>query len=368
MTPTKLNPIQKAVRALGSDWIGEQVVRLGDYDEVVITDERGKYFARQNNGQVIKVVNTIYAEPRFDMRVLVRRSRVQPNIWKIAEILEDYDEPISGGNIAYHHTQHEEGGPDRLNLDRKQIKQLSVRVSGAWEVSVFGAAVPTGTGIVFVDNETLDLSGEVVTTGAVYVSIEADDNGDLSLNAGTPFAAPNTGTYVNIATPDPGKYPIAYVLLHEGQTELIDNNIRPILSLPGAASGSSHTHVIAWGDIAGTLSDQTDLQAALDLKLEDAPIDGEIYGRQDGDWEIIPSSSGDAGHVHGLARWNGASSQTTFDLPDLAAYIESVMLNGLEEDPLVYSLSSDRSQIVLDTALASDTNVIAHYVLLNFEE
>lgn len=84
----------------------------------------------------------------------------------------------------------------------------------------------------------------------------------------------------------------------------------------------------AWGTITGTLSDQTDLSAALGAKLEDAPGDGKLYGRRYCQWEAIRSSTG------GVVNWGdivGAlSSQTDLknalddkpdidDLGDLAA-------------------------------------------------
>lgn len=44
---------------------------------------------------------------------------------------------------------------------------------------------------------------------------------------------------------------------------------------------------VAWGDITGTLSSQTDLQGALDAKLTDAPSDGSYYMRKDAAWEAV---------------------------------------------------------------------------------
>ncbi len=52
----------------------------------------------------------------------------------------------------------------------------------------------------------------------------------------------------------------------------------------GAAAGTA-----TWGGITGTLSNQTDLQAALDLKLSDAPTSGESYARKAGAWAIVTS-------------------------------------------------------------------------------
>lgn len=232
----RLNPIEKRVRELGSDWIGEMVVWLGDESGTVETGTPGEYFARQYNGKVIRVINSISIAPKFDARVLVSRSRHEPNTWRIILGLEDYLDPVSGGTIARHAEQHEEGGFDRLTLDRKQIKQLSIRAAGGWLVQVYGGAVQTSGGIILVNNAIRDLSSYAITAGAKYVTIEADSTGALSENEGAVFSSPNAGTAADIPNPDPGKFPIGYVLLHAGQTAIIDNNIRPILSLPGSAS------------------------------------------------------------------------------------------------------------------------------------
>jgi len=57
-----------------------------------------------------------------------------------------------------------------------------------------------------------------------------------------------------------------------------------------------------WGNITGTLSDQTDLQLALDAKYDasnpsgfiyEANVDGNTYGRRDGLWEtVLPTTGG----------------------------------------------------------------------------
>lgn len=53
----------------------------------------------------------------------------------------------------------------------------------------------------------------------------------------------------------------------------------------------SSAGVVEWGDISGTLSDQTDLQTAINAKLGDAPSDGSEYVRKNGAWAV----SGGAG-------------------------------------------------------------------------
>jgi hypothetical protein len=65
----------------------------------------------------------------------------------------------------------------------------------------------------------------------------------------------------------------------------------------------------AWGDITGTLSDQTDLQTALDTKLEDAPSDGTTYGRLDGAWSAINALP--SGTDEYMLRYNGSAWEAT---------------------------------------------------------
>ena len=67
-----------------------------------------------------------------------------------------------------------------------------------------------------------------------------------------------------------------------------------------------------WGAITGTLSNQTDLQDALDSKPSDAPADDKLYGRQNGVWTPISSA--------GVVEW-GDISGTLSDQTDLQTAI-----------------------------------------------
>lgn len=53
--------------------------------------------------------------------------------------------------------------------------------------------------------------------------------------------------------------------------------------------------VVNWGDIGGTINNQTDLWSILGTKLEDAPQDGVTYGRKDGEWITITGTVGPPG-------------------------------------------------------------------------
>lgn len=67
-----------------------------------------------------------------------------------------------------------------------------------------------------------------------------------------------------------------------------------------ALSYFSAAGAVAWGAITGTLSAQTDLQAALNARLTDAPSDGTQYARQNGAWAAVAGAAG-SGDVVGPA-------------------------------------------------------------------
>jgi hypothetical protein len=69
-----------------------------------------------------------------------------------------------------------------------------------------------------------------------------------------------------------------------------------------------------------------------------------------------------AGQVSAIARWI-SSGGTTFDLPDVAESIQNVFNAGSLTDPTLYSLSSDRTQIVFDSAVTAANVVVADYVV-----
>lgn len=282
--------LDKRIDQRAGEWLDRQVVRLGKDDtQLIETGKPGVLWARLSNGRPIKVrTNTTNVPSQFDLHLVVGRRRSQPNIWQVIYTLEDYDEPAGGGELTYHHKQHEEEGPDRLVLSRKQINARTVRVkdSAGFIVRVYGDTDLTASGWKLIPTKDFNLSSYVPSAGALFVAIESDNDGALSINPGTGFAAPGIGSPANYPVPDSGKYPIARVLLYEGQTALLDKHIT--ISMPPSYNPFGAGSAVAWGDITGTLSDQTDLQAALDTKLEDAPVDGEIYGRMDGAWEAVP--------------------------------------------------------------------------------
>lgn len=266
--------LNKKIEVMSAPWLDEQLVRLGNYSNEVLSDEAGMYYARQYNGEVIKVYNgRANAPATFDLHVRVGREKSVPDIWQIIRVQQDYTTPAEQGYIAPHHKQHEFNQPDMVYIDRRQILQLTVLVSDAagFIVTVFGSIIRVPAGLAKVETQSVDLSSYVVTTGAKFVNIECDDSGVISVNAGTAFSSPMAATVGNIPAPDPDKFMIATVLLYEGQVELLNTDIAiPYLFFGGGASSMT----VEWGNVGGILSDQIDLVAALVLKSDTSHTHG----------------------------------------------------------------------------------------------
>src|SRR5205085_12668036 len=59
------------------------------------------------------------------------------------------------------------------------------------------------------------------------------------------------------------------------------------------------------------------------------------------------------GHLHGLMRVLGDGSTATFDLLDVAEYLEQIAVAGAVHDPVLVTLSADGSRITFSAAPAA---------------
>ena len=330
--------VQRGVARISAEWTEKQPAWLGNYEGDISTNASGVIWARLINGKAVKVHNTLNVPLDFDLHIEIGKHKHNPRIWQIIRVIEDYDTPAAGGRIAYHNAQHRLNGPDELPVDRKQITALTVRVYDAagFIVTLWGDVANTPTGLVEISSQNIDLSAEVPAAGAVFVNIEADDDGTVTTHTGAAFGSPFVANVSNVPIPDPGKYLLAYVLLFESQTELLDEHIHVPMPL-GLVAKSAGLQIhdatadtpldadefgfwdvvdevlkkITWANIKATLKTYFDtLYSALghshsldDLDDVDAaaPSDGDLltYDSGTGDW-VAAAGSGvtDATAIH----------------------------------------------------------------------
>jgi preprotein translocase subunit SecE len=226
-TKSRLLKVTKKVIEPQSGWLDVFDAVIGKADGTVLTGVAGEIWVRNTlNGQPIKVHNSV-VPAIATLQVEVGRRVDQPGIWRVKGEREVFTSPAGSGYVPKHGTQHTFPAYDTVWINRKQILALTVLVSNAagFIVQVYGGLVRTTHGIVLVDNETIDLSSYVPVSGSIYVAIECDADGALSVHAGTPFGLPADATYADVPTPDAGKYTIAFILLHYLMTALSNDVI-----------------------------------------------------------------------------------------------------------------------------------------------
>ena len=260
--------LTKKIQRESSEWLDVQPAWLGDYSHTVPTGDSGTFYARLLNGKVIKVYNQARVPAIFDLYVRIGRRRSIPNVWQIIEVVEAWSTPATSGQIEYHHQQHEFPNGDTVWVDRKQIVPFTVLVTDAenFIVTVYGGVFVSPTGVVKISTQALDLSSYVSLASAQYVTIETDDDGALTVNStGADFGAPAAATVSYIPAPDPGKYMLAYILLHADQTELSNDDIRVPMPI-------------------GILAKDTGMQ--IDEAAADTPLDADLFGF----WDVVDAA------------------------------------------------------------------------------
>jgi hypothetical protein len=218
--------MQDLFKANAGDWLEKIPVITGKRDGVTVDAGYGRIWVRFDNGQEKTVLNTS-APIGFDRHILVGRLKSQPAVWRVAETRENYLQSASQYQ-SFHHTQHEFDGPDRVIIDRKQIRDFTVLVSDAanFIVQVYGGQYFTSTGMLIVDDQQIDLSSYIPATGAVYVNIVIDDtDGTLLVVAGTGFLDKDNPAITDAPIPAIETTRIAMVLLFELMEELLDDYI-----------------------------------------------------------------------------------------------------------------------------------------------
>ena len=244
--------IRKTLRDLinkfTGEWLEQQAGWFGDTAGVVDAGH-GMVNVLLHNGNVVQAVNKVTGA-RPNKPVVIGRSRTLPTIWQVIKVRDVFDVEDTDDTVPYHYKQHMFGAEDQVPIHRKQITQLTVVTlpsSGPFYVRVYGDVRLTSSGNKKIATQPVNLASYVPATGAIYVNIESDGNGVLSVHVGTGFDAPSIATAADMPAPVSGKHVRAHVLLYEGQAALKEKDITvpmPVDFNPLDVAGISHVHLL----------------------------------------------------------------------------------------------------------------------------
>lgn len=290
---------------------------------VVVRDMDGNLSVAYND-KVPNVANTF---------ITVGYNPLKPTLFQVLDSADYYTNQLFA-SVPSHHKSHEWPNQDTAWIRGEQfIPQLVVPAAGL-SVEIYPGFVQAQSVWVLVQNQTIDMTANVPTSGARMVLLAVDNAGVIQkINGaikGTPYALMPSDIP---ATPG-GLTALAAVRLFVGQTKI--RKTETYTDIFDLRFGGGFGGGAIWGQITGELINQTDL------------------------WDALISIRG--GHTHGTNRWT-ADGSSAFDLPDIAMDLIGVYDNFLRVDPLFVGLSDDGAQIVFESAPAAGHVITADYIL-----
>lgn len=146
---------------------------------------------------------------------------------------------------------------------------------------------------------------------------------------------------------DPNEHTnIIYRLRIGQQVFILPPNTEVISDQPDAQGGTTGDNVtsISREGAISVLTGDVKLLARLGLRID-----------QGDNLEIMRQG---VDHEHSLARWNSAGGQT-FELPDVWESISWVTIRGVIEDPFLYKVSRDGTQLIFNDVIPEGWPVMA---------
>jgi hypothetical protein len=215
-TKSRLRKVLKQVQKPQTGWMDVSDFVVGKADATILTGIDGIIYVRDpKNGQVLTAYNSIAPTDRPGLQVKVGRL-VGESIYRVKGMRDSYGVPAGGGQLSRH-------THDGLFIGRDRFLPFLVMPieGGAHTVQIYGDVIEKADETFgWIENQQLDLSSYVPTAGALYVLIEADDDGVIYVIEGTPIEAKELLTPANIPAKTSGRKASCAVRLYDSQEQL----------------------------------------------------------------------------------------------------------------------------------------------------
>lgn len=279
---SRLRKTLKKVTQPQTGWMDVFPAVIGKADGTILTGVDGLIYARNFlNGQVITVYN--FTAPNIaGLQVEIGRKVETPGLWQVKGVRETYQVP-AGGSIASANHSH-----DNLFISRDRfLPFLIFPITGSgFLVQVYGDVIAKADGsFSSIASQQLDLSAHVPASGALYVLIEADEDGTLYVTDGTAVDAKELLTLADIPAITTGRKASCAVRLYAEQAQLYRDpasindfvDLRAIPTMP-----TQYTDEMAQDAIGGILDNAT--IGDIEFTYDDATpkISGRLLG---GSWK-----------------------------------------------------------------------------------
>ena len=218
-----IDKIKKFSKSVLSDQTQREVVFMGKEDGTILTDTLNMVWVRFENQLPFQVYNTIAPVDVPDLQVIIGKHKYRPTLWEIISIRNGFQQPAA---VNSNQTVYNRYSP----VNRDQITLLITLPTAIFPVVQLYGGVVIFKGVwVAVLNDLIDLTDYLPSTGALYVLLQSDDTGTLSIVEGTPADSKEVLLLSDIPVTDDDHFAVCAIRLYVGQTQLF----RPTVDYPG---------------------------------------------------------------------------------------------------------------------------------------
>lgn len=284
--------------------------------------------------------------------IIVGYDPLKPNTFQVLGA-RDYTTAVPFSAIPGHHETHEWPSNDTVWVHGEQFLPGLLLANTGFVVKIYPFFFKKNDGYRgYIRGQNLDLTLYKPTLGAKAFTIAAGDDELLHVIEGN--AVGSVGAIKQTDFPvilDPTMHEIWGVQLYAGQAKIRQTDKKKdVFDFRGVGSGGGGMgHIIM--DPLSTIIDQ---KPFLEFTGNGVSVANE------GQKTIV---SVQQTQQYGISRWSALAGEDTFDLTDYASEILSFCVNGQEEDPLLYTLSEDGSQVLLDYTLPHNSVLTSRYLL-----
>jgi hypothetical protein len=242
---------------------GEKKAVLGN--RLGVVDVGGGYCnVTLKNGDVIQILNRRVPMKPF-RKIIIGYDQSRKESSSILEVLRFDDVYLNNKEpeVPGHSGLHGWLGTDPISVHSQQIVPLLPRSKQTMVVSLFGGNIAVGEAFQTIPNMEFDFTSYIPTEGARWVNVEIDDAFETHFEVGDTQINRGSLTPASIPVPASPRKLLFSVKTYVGQVKVVESGASTDIFDPRFA-GSFGSSGAVWGNITGTLADQTDLQAALD--------------------------------------------------------------------------------------------------------
>ncbi|HMW87548.1 MAG TPA: hypothetical protein PKD65_16105, partial [Nitrospira sp.] len=219
---------------------------LGNREGVVKADNLNNVWVLLFNGSVVKARNKV-APLVSRTPVAVGYTKEDPKLLQVLRVMNVYDRNTQP-YLPPHAKSHSWPGADTVSIRAEQIVPGLALPSGGMVVKYYGWPYEIDGAWYYIRSREFDLTSYIPDTGAVWVSVEVDDAGDVTYVESDPADSKDLLTFAMLPVVPETRVMLFAVKCYTGQTEVVKTELDNDIFDPRLALHARKAAAV-WGEI-----------------------------------------------------------------------------------------------------------------------